>query len=35
MARLNPGLILKYSELGQLDPWSAPGEATAAIIGQP
>src|SRR6201995_5869572 len=45
MARLNPALILKYSELGTLDPWSVPGEAmaalfdemlaTAAIVGQP
>ena len=45
MARLNPGLILKYSELGTLDPWAVPGEAmaalfdemiaTAAIVGQP
>ena len=45
MARLNPGLILKYSETGALDPWSVPGEAmaalfdemiaTAAIMGQP
>ncbi len=45
MARLNPGLILKYSELGNLDPWSVSGEAmaalfdeiisTAAIMGQP
>jgi hypothetical protein len=45
MARLNPGLMLKYSELGNLDPWSVPGKATAmlfdemiqtaAIVGQP
>jgi hypothetical protein len=44
MARLNPALILKYSETGQLDPWSVPGRAiatmfdemiaTAAIMGQ-
>jgi len=32
MARLNPGLILKYSELGKLDPWAVPGEATAALF---
>ena len=34
MARLNPGLILKYSELGNLDPWSVPGEATAALFDE-
>ena len=34
MARLNPGLILKYSELGSLDPWSVPGEATAALFDE-
>ena len=34
MARLNPGLILKYSELGTLDPWSVPGEATAALFDE-
>jgi hypothetical protein len=32
MARLNPGLILKYSELGTLDPWKVPGAATAALF---
>ena len=45
MQRLNPGLILKYSELATLDPWSVSGAAmaalfdemvaTAAIMGQP
>jgi hypothetical protein len=34
MARLNPGLILKYSETGNLDPWSVPGEATAALFDE-
>src|ERR1700712_1234269 len=34
MARLNPGLILKYSELGTLDPWAVPGEATAALFDE-
>ena len=34
MARLNPGLILKYSELANLDPWSVPGEATAALFDE-
>jgi hypothetical protein len=32
MARLNPGLILKYSVLGNLDPWAVPGAATAALF---
>ena len=34
MARLNPGLILKYSELGSLDPWSVPGAATGALLDE-
>jgi len=34
MARLNPALILKYSETGQLDPWSVPGQATAAMFDE-
>jgi len=34
MARLNPGLILKYSETGNLDPWSIPGHATAALFDE-
>src|SRR5246127_3196781 len=34
MALLNPGLILKYSELGNLDPWAVPGEATAALFDE-
>ena len=32
MARLNPALILKYSESGQLDPWALPARATAALF---
>ena len=34
MARLNPALIMKYSELGNLDPWSVPGAATAALFDE-
>ena len=34
MARLNPALIMKYSETGSLDPWSVPGEATAALFDE-
>ena len=34
MARLNPGLILKYSETGQLDPWAVPGPATAMMFDE-
>ena len=33
MARLNPGLILKYSELGTR-PGRCPGEATAALFDE-
>jgi hypothetical protein len=45
MARLNPALMLKYSETPTLDPYALPGKvcmaffeelmATAAIVGQP
>ena len=45
MARLNPGLVLKYSETATLDPWSVPGAAieamfeemvaSAAVMGNP
>ena len=45
MARLNPALMLKYSETATLDPYALPGKvcmalfeelmATAAIVGQP
>ena len=34
MARLNPGLMLKYSELPTLDPWSVSGQATAAMFDE-
>ena len=34
MARLNPALILKYSETSQLDPWSVPGHSTAAMFDE-
>ena len=34
MARLNPALILKYSETGNLDPWAMPGRATAAMFDE-
>ena len=32
MARLNPALVLKYSQNAQLDPWSISGRATAAMF---
>jgi hypothetical protein len=32
MARLNPGLVLKYCETATLDPWSVPGEAIEAMF---
>jgi hypothetical protein len=45
MARLNPALLLKYSETATLDPYAVSGQvsmalfeelvATAAIVGQP
>ncbi|MET0382971.1 MAG: BLUF domain-containing protein [Burkholderiaceae bacterium] len=34
MARLNPALLLKYSELATLDPWTVPGRATAAMFDE-
>ena len=34
MARLNQALILKYSETGNLDPWSVSGHATAAMFDE-
>ncbi|MEZ6017930.1 MAG: BLUF domain-containing protein [Planctomycetota bacterium] len=45
LSRLNPGLLLKYSELPKLDPYAVSGEvsmalfqellATASIVGHP
>ena len=45
LSRLNPGLLLKYSERAQLDPYAVSGSvslalfeelvATAAVVGQP
>ena len=32
MQRLNPALLLKYSETATLDPWSVSGRATAAMF---
>jgi hypothetical protein len=32
MARLNPALVLKYSQRPQLDPWAISGRATAAMF---
>ena len=32
MARLNPALVLKYSQTAQLDPWAISGRATAAMF---
>jgi hypothetical protein len=34
MSRLNPALLLKYSELPTLDPWAIPGSATAAMFDE-
>jgi hypothetical protein len=34
MARLNPGLMLKYSELSNLDPWAVSGRAMAAMFDE-
>jgi hypothetical protein len=34
MARLNPALLLKYSEMATLDPWSVSGHATAALFDE-
>jgi hypothetical protein len=32
MSRLNPALLLKYSETAHLDPWAISGMATAAMF---
>lgn len=32
MGRLNPALVLKYSQSAQLDPWAISGRATAAMF---
>lgn len=32
--RINPSLLLKYAEKPQLDPFSAPGEASMALLGE-
>jgi hypothetical protein len=34
MQRLNPGLLLKYSETATLDPWAVSGAATAAMFDE-
>jgi hypothetical protein len=34
MSLLNPALLLKYSETANLDPWSVPARATAAMFGE-
>jgi hypothetical protein len=34
MQRLNPGLLLKYSETATLDPWAISGTATAAMFDE-
>ena len=34
MARLNPALLLKYSEQARLDPYSVSGKATAALFDE-
>ncbi len=34
MARLNPALVLKYSETTALDPWSVPGQAIEAMFDE-
>jgi hypothetical protein len=34
MQRLNPGLLLKYSETATLDPWAISGSATAAMFDE-
>jgi hypothetical protein len=34
MQRLNPALLLKYSETATLDPWSVSGRATAAMFDE-
>lgn len=32
--RINPSLLLKYSETPKFDPFSAPGEASMALLGE-
>jgi hypothetical protein len=34
MARLNPALLLKYSEQARLDPYAVSGKATAALFDE-
>lgn len=34
LSRLNPGLLLKYSECARLDPYAVSGEATAALFDE-
>ncbi|MFT3988069.1 BLUF domain-containing protein [Aestuariivirga sp.] len=34
MAKINPGLLLKYHERAVLDPFSATGEATMALLDE-
>lgn len=34
MARLNPGLVLKYCETATLDPWKVPGHAIEAMFDE-
>jgi len=34
MQRLNPALLLKYSETATLDPWAVSGRATAAMFDE-
>ena len=34
MSRLNPALLLKYSETATLDPWAVSGRATAAMFDE-
>ena len=34
MQRLNPALLLKYSETATLDPWAISGRATAAMFDE-
>ena len=34
MSRLNPALLLKYSESAVLDPYSVPGKASLALFNE-
>ena len=34
MARLNPAVVLKYSEQATLDPWAVSGAASAAMFDE-